>query len=184
MKDHATSNLNAISQAGSTYADVWMQYMQNLANLCVKENARITEQNQIELQAISQAKNPASVLQSVTNRMVVSANDSMTFALKVQMLGYQEQSNMLAAIRKQLAENSASWQSVIDNMPSGGISAGSGMVLNAVKSALDMGHHALETTQTTSKKTADMLKESLNGSGLFHLPSDGDAKSARKSAHA
>ena len=183
MKDHTTSNLNSLSQAGSTYASVWMQYMQNLADLYVKENARITEQAQHELQALSQAKSPAAVLQSASNHMVASTNDSMTFALKVYTLGYQEQSNMLAAIKKQLADNSASWQNIIDNMPNVGTTAGSGLLLNAVKSVMDMGHHALETTQTTSKRTAEMLNESLNGSGLFHLPIH-EAKSVRKGAQA
>ena len=102
--------------------------------------------------------------------------------MKAYTLGYEEQSNLLSAMQKQMTESSASWQSSLEKMPNGSF-AGPNLILNAVKSALDMSQHALETTQTASQKTAALLNESLNGSGLFHQPSR-DTKSNRKSLEA
>ena len=71
---------------------------------------------------------------------------------------------------------------LIDKVPSGSF-ASPGLMLNAVKSALEMGHRALEASQTTSQKAAELLTESLNGAGHFQAPSS-EAKSSRRSAQA
>jgi len=81
-----------------------------------------------------------------------------------------------------MAESSASWQSNLEKMPNGSF-AGPSLMLNAVKSALDMSQHAIEATQTASQKTAELFNESLNGSSLFHPPGR-EAKSGRKSLEA
>jgi hypothetical protein len=182
MKDQPTSGLNAFTHAGSACASASMRYMQNMTDLIVKENARMIEQAQNQFQGMAQAKTPALAFQLASDHMTSSANESMAFAMKAYTLGYQEQSNLLAAMQKQMSESSASWQSSLEKMPNGSF-AGPSLILNAVKSALDMSQHALETTQTASQKTAELLNESLNGSGLFHQPSR-ETKSSRKSVEA
>jgi len=182
MKDQATDAVNALTQAGSFYANFMMHHMQKLTDLIVKENARMVEQKQEEFQAISQAKTPTEVFHLMSEQMMKSAGESLAFSWKLNSLEHQEQTNFLAAVQKQLAENGAAWQGLIDKVPSGSF-ASPGLMLNAIKSALEMGHHALEVSQTTSQKAAELLTESLNGSGRFHQPSS-EVKSSRKSAQA
>jgi hypothetical protein len=182
MKDQSTDAMNSISHAGSVYANFTLHHMQKLTDLIVKENARMLEQTQEEFQAVSHAKTPAEVFQVVSEQMMRSVSESLAFSWKLFTLGHQEQTNLLAAVQKQLAESSAEWQGLIDKVPSGSF-ASPGLVLNAVKSALEMGQHALEVSQTTSQKTAALLTESLNGSGRIYQ-SNSEVKSGRRSAQA
>lgn len=119
MKDQSTAALNSLYQAGSTYTHFMMHYMQSLTDLIVKENAKMIEQAQSEFQAISHAKTPAEVLQLASANMVKTTNESLAFAWKIYTLGYEKKSQLLAAVQKQLTENSASWQAMVDKMPSG-----------------------------------------------------------------
>jgi hypothetical protein len=123
MKDQSTAALNSLSQAGSAYTHFMMRYMQNLTNLIVKENAKMIEQTQSEFQAISHAKTPAEVLQLASEHMLKTTNESLAFAGKIYTLGYEEHSQWLAAVQKQLTDSSASWQAMMDKMPSGAFAA-------------------------------------------------------------
>lgn len=123
MKDQSTAALNSLSQASSTYTNFMMHYMQSLTDMIVKENAKTIEQAQNEFEAISHAKTPAEVLQLASEHMVKTTNESLAFAWKIYTLGYEEQSQLLAAVQKQLAESSASWQAMMAKVPSGAFAA-------------------------------------------------------------
>ena len=60
--------------------------------------------------SVSQAKTPTEVFQLVSEQLVTSTNASLAFSWKLYTLGHQEQTNLLAAVQKQLAESSALWQ--------------------------------------------------------------------------
>ena len=144
MKDQSTAALNSLSKAGSTYTNFMMHYMQSLTDMIVKENAKMIEQAQSEFQAISHAKTPAEVLQLASEHMVKTTNESLAFAWKIYTLGYEEQSQLLAAVQKQLAESSASWQAMMDKMPSG-VFAAPGLLNDSLNGSSHSQAHSRET---------------------------------------
>jgi hypothetical protein len=164
MKDQATPPLNSLSQTGSIYTHFMMHHMQHMTELFVNENGKMIEQAKSKFQAISQAKTPAEVLQLASEHMQASANEAVAFNSKVYALIHQEQSDLLAAIQKQWAESGSTWQAALDKVPSGGSVAGTDFMLNAFKAALEMGQRTLETTQSASQKTSELLNGAMNGS--------------------
>jgi hypothetical protein len=169
MKDQSTTPLHSLSQTGSIYTQFVMHHMQHMTELFVNENGKMMEQARSKFQAISQAKTPAEVLQLASEHMQATANEAMAFNSKVSALIQQEQSDLLAALQKQWAESGTTWQAALDKVPSGSV-AGTDLMLNAFKSAMEMGQRTLEATQSASQKTSAMLNGSMNGSGMFHAP--------------
>lgn len=181
MKDHINTHLSSLSDASSTYANMSVQYLKKLIDLSVQENTHLIEQTQAHCHDLFQAKDSAEALQIAAGHWSSSTQAMVNFGLKAYALGQEEQSALLSAVQKKIAEGCASLTASLQQMPSDATPS-SAVMLTAFKSALEMGNRVIDSAQLASKKTVELANQSMHAAAYPSQAWSKDAKSSKKAA--